>query len=185
MAATLNGTLKIGFDGSYDAGASASGRVDRLQIGNNAPKFIAEDAALAYGTGTVLDANGAIPVNDWYDEIVSITTGATKTIDLTGGSDANPFGVALAFTVVKCVIVALLDPDGINYVKVGPQAVANAWQGWFGGTGAGMYESVYWSTVHAGPAAGWTVTAGTGDLFTIINPNAGTVSVAIFIAGKK
>ena len=55
---------------------------------------------------------------------------------MNGGSNKNPFGVALAFTKVKYVLCYVLSPDYVNnFCKIGPQGIANSAQLWFGGTG--------------------------------------------------
>ncbi len=192
MTATLRGTSKVSLDVVYNANFTGYSHLSKILAGPNGTNDASfPDVTLSYGTGTVLDGAGAIPCNDIFFWQGTIAAGATKSIDLTGGSDANPDGVALAFTVVKYFLVANLGlatgaaPDGIQSLQVGPRNVTNAWQGPWGGVGATVYETVYWRLEYAGPAAGITVTAGTGDLFIVKNPGASDMTVLIFIAGKK
>lgn len=191
MVATLTGQSRLTVDITYNSNPDGATNPFRISGAPNSNSLVIPDIKLIYGTGTVLDANGAIPVNDEYFFYGTIAAGATKSIDLIGGADANPFGTALAFTHIKyglvCNIgtVAAGGPDGISSVQVGPRGVANAWQGPWGGVGATVYEEVYWRWEYPGPAAGIAVTAGTGDLFLVKNNGAADVTAMIYLAGKK
>lgn len=192
MAQTLTGTIRVTVDLTYNNNPAGFANPARLNAGpNGSNSAVVDDVTLSYGTGTVLDAAGAIPVNSTFFWQGTIAAGATKTVDLIGTADDDPFGVDLAFTVVKYFFVANLGtvaaggPDGISYVLVGPNAIANAWQGPFGGVTAVAALTVYWNWSMGGPAVGWTVTAGTGDLFMVKNPGAADVTALIAIAGKK
>ncbi len=186
MTATITGLSKKSLELTYNAGYTGYSHLTKINAGpngTNGAQF--PDIGFSYGTGTVLDGAGAIPVNDIYFFQGTIAAGATKSIDLIGGADLNPDGIALAFTKIKYALVAIVDPDGIVSLQVGPRNVSNAWQGPFGGVGATLYETVYWRWEWGGPAAGTTVTADTGDLFIVKNPGAGDLTVIIAIAGKK
>lgn len=181
--ATLIGTFGIEGTAQYNAGSAVSGLMDRIRVGQQG--FDCDQITLKYGTADTLDA-GALRVNDWYAAEHTISAGATLSLDLNGNSTyKNPFGVTLAFTKIKFVLVSVQDPDGVKYVKVGPQNEANAAQLWFGGVGAHAYDAVYWHTAKGGPIAGWAITAGTGDILPIINPGGSSVTVVVFIAGVK
>lgn len=184
MAATISFTAAFSATGTYNSGASGSGRVDNFAVGSNS--FIVPNVTLSYGTDTVLDSAGAIPCNDWYDEIRTVTATSNISITLNGGADTNPFGTALAFTKIKYVLIAIITtPTGIIFANVGPTNVSNTAQLWFGGTGATAYEQVYWRAEHAGPAAGWTTNSTTASIFYIANPGGASLSVGVFIAGTK
>lgn len=185
MAATITMTSGLKIDGTYNAGATGHSNLDRVQAGSDGSNSaILPNFGLTYGTGTVVDSNGLVPVNDWYIFQGTIAAGATKSIDLIGGADVNPFGTALAFTVLKYALVGIISPDGIIKVQIGPRGVSNAWQGPWGGTGVTVYQETQYRWEWTGPAAGIAVTAGTGDLFLVKNPGAADLTCFIFLAGK-
>jgi hypothetical protein len=187
MTATLNGTARWSFDGSYNAGNTGSGLISRVAPGpNGANGAVIPDFTISYGSGVVLDSNGFTPCNDWYVDTLSIAGSGTTSIDLSGSvSYKNPFGTTLAFTAIKYAFFGILAPDGAKLARVGPQNVTNAAQLWFGGVGATCYETVYYRSEKLGPPAGWAITAATADLLPINNPGATTISVLVFIAGIK
>jgi hypothetical protein len=83
------------------------------------------------------------------------------------------------------VLVGIDSPDGSKAVRVGPQNQANAWQGWFGGLGATVYDLEYWWLARMGPPAGWAVTAGSADQFVLYNPGATSIDVNVAIIGVR
>lgn len=185
MAATLTATSTWSFSGTYNTGTTGTtivAIVNASATGSNSA--VIPNFGMTYGTGTTIDSNSLTPVNEWYVWQGSISGSGTKSIDLTGGSDANPFGTALAFTYIKYYFVGIIAPDGIISVKVGPQGTSNAWQGPWGGTGATVYRSAYYRDEWCGLAAGSAVTAGTGDLFIVTNPGGSALTALILIAGK-
>lgn len=134
------------------------------------------------GTGTALTGN-VIQIADWYLNQATITSGTTLSINLNGGSDANPFGAALTWTKLKLVLISLVAPNGTNKIQIGPQGVSNAAQLWFGGVTSVCVVDEYYTMFKAGPPAGWTITPATAMLFNIKNPNAGSVNVSILLGG--
>ena len=129
------------------------------------------------------DGSGDGQASSWFRKYLTIAAGATTSLDLSGGTETDPFGTALSLTNVKTFVVAIVDPDGTKAVRVGPQSVANTFVGPFGCTS--FYTLVpYWS-VHVNPsAAGWTVVAGTQDKFALNNPGATSVDVVVWIIGS-
>jgi hypothetical protein len=131
---------------------------------------------LAFGTG---NNQG----NTWFSEERTLAAGASKDYDLAGGL-VNSLGDTLTFTAVKLVLVAIDAPDGTKAVRVGPQGVANAWQGPWGGTGATNYTEVgNWLPVVNHPTTGYPVTSGTAEALRVNNPTGGGVTYRILIAG--
>lgn len=169
--------------GNYNAAASGlSSTQDSINNGQNGlnitlPQF-------SYGTATTF-AGGALLINDWYVSTKTITAGSTATIDLSNGSDKNPFGSSLGFSAIKLAIVNLHSPDGAAKFRVGPQGVSNACQLWFGDVTAPCYDEDYFALVKFGGGSGWTVTDSTGDLFCIKNPGASSIIVDVIIGGVK
>jgi hypothetical protein len=176
MAAATNLSLTLGVTGQGKLSSSLdlSTPGDSVQIG--AGNFDAISVAFDFGTASA-------QAKEWFHDERSILTGANDDLDLAGGL-TNPFGTAITFTVVKWLIIDIDAPDGTKVLRVGPQGVANAWQGPHGGVAAGNYITVHRSLFHVEPYTGWTVTAGTGDILRINNPGAGTVNYRIWLGGE-
>jgi hypothetical protein len=111
----------------------------------------------------------------------AIASGATKSINLNGGSDKDVDGVALALSKIKYALVAVISPDGVKYVQVGPRGVSSAWQGPWGGTGATVYINVPYRWEYCGLAAGIAVSS--GELFVVKNPGGASLNVLIALMG--
>ncbi len=136
-----------------------------------------------------LDANGNLLVNSIYFFQGSIAGSGTKSIALYGGSDLDVDGVALAFTTLTAFLVAVITPAGgngpdyVNYLKVGPRGVSNAWGGAWGGTGATVYQTVYNTYPWVGPKVGVSVSS--SDLFIVNNPGSTAITTLIALFGGK
>ena len=117
-----------------------------------------------------------------FTDTRTLAASTSEDLDLAGGL-TDPFGATLAFTKIKAIrILAAL--ANVNDVQVGG-AAANAFVGPFGASThklaippGGMIELVNPT------AAGWTVTAATGDLLKIANSAAGSsVTYDIILLG--
>jgi hypothetical protein len=137
MSATLTATAKLSLESIYNPDNTGISSIKRLVANNGgANGAVIPDVGIATGTGTALDANGNIQANVEYVFQGTITAGATKSINLKGGSDTDINKVALDLTKVKYFLVTIIDPDGVNKVTVGPQAIDSSWQGpWAGLSG--------------------------------------------------
>ena len=175
MATEFLGTFGTSVDCSLDAGAEISGRVDSVTAGvNDFPSL-----AIDYTDGT--SSNQA---KTYFIDSRALAATTTESLDL-AGSLADPFGTTITFTVIKEIVIAIVSPDGSKKLRVGPQNVANAWQGPFGGTGATVYiEFFHHWKMPSEPYTGYTVTAGTGDLLVINNPTASSITYGIIIVGE-
>lgn len=177
MAQQWGGTFELSGNCVLDNPLDLSTPADRIQIGSG--NFDSIVASIAKSSGT-----GSGQANEmWHDER-TLTTTSTDSLDLAGGL-TNGLGVTVTFTKIKLAIIAIDAPDGTKKLRVGPNNTANAWQGWFGGVGANVYEEVLDWVVHLDFRTGWTVTAGTGDLLIINNPSAGSVTYRILLVGTK
>lgn len=192
MAATAPGTDKVQVDLTFNAGITGYAQVARVQASaQGANSAVIPDFTLSYGTGTVLDANGAVNYNQLYVFQGTVTNGTTKSVNMNTGSDLDVTGVALAFLTLRWALVANIGtaagaaPDGIQKFKVGPQGIANAFGAAWGGVTAVVYEECYWSKQMRGPAAGWTVTASTANLWNVNVPGATDLTALIVLAGRK
>lgn len=130
------------------------------------------------------DGNLAGQANKWHRSTRTIAAGANLDLDLAGGlTDSR--GNTLTFTRIVGVIVAVVSPDGTKAVRVGPNGVTNAWQGPFGGVGAGNYLTTkYWLPLIDYSTGGFSVTAGTGDILRISNPGGSAVDIVVWVIGS-
>lgn len=129
------------------------------------------------------DGTGADQANKWFRKYITLTAGASTSIDLVGGSDTDPFGQVNNLTRVVAFLVAIVDPDGTKAIRVGPQAGANPFVGPFNASTA--YLTVkYWHLSAEPSATGWAVTGGANDTFHLNNPSASSVSFVVWILGS-
>lgn len=143
----------------------------------------------SYGQGilpssvfTLASGTGTGQASKWYLARRALAGTTFDLLDLAGGL-TDYAGASLTFSAVKRCLVAVVSPDGTKKLRVGPQDQSNAWQGWFGGTGATVYEEVFHTTDRKHPYAGWTVTGGSADVLAVYNPGATSVTYAIWIIG--
>lgn len=191
---TITAVSKTNLYFSYNLGNPGGNQVGTLQVGSaGTAGNVVPDYVMDYGTGTVLDATGAVNVNTLYCFQGNVAASGTKQVNLNGGTD-NDFvtGLGLVMSKAKYFLVANLGqtsvsplaPDGVQFFNVGPQGVSNAFATPWGGSGATVYEQVPWCIEHRGPAAGWAVTASTAMLFCTANPGANGLTILIVVAGK-
>ena len=160
-----------------DPNGSLSTGTDLLSIGNG---------GFAALTQNITDgASGAYKANKYYRGQRTLAAAANDDLDLSGGL-SDPFGNAFNFTYVRGILLAIVTPDGTKKLRFGPQNVANAWQGPFGGVGATVYFDVldHFLLVNFTGVNGWAVTAATADILRINNPSAGAVTYNIAILGQ-
>ena len=129
------------------------------------------------------DGTGANQANNVFSDERTLAASATENLDLSG-SLKNAFGDTLAFTAIKAILIIAAEGN-TNDVVVGG-AATNAFVGPFGAAT---------HTLKIGPgdcllftnrsAAGWSVTAGTGDLVKLANGGAGSaVTYRVVIIGE-
>ena len=175
MATEFLGTFGTSVDCSLDAGAEISGRVDSVTAGvNDFPSL-----SIDYTDGT--SSNQA---KTYFVDQRTLAGTTNDDLDL-AGSLTDPFGTTITFTVIKEIIIAIVSPNGTKKLRVGPQGVANAWQGPFGGVAAANYlEFFHHWKMPSEPYTGYAVTAGTGDILRINNPTGSSIDYAILIVGE-
>lgn len=124
----------------------------------------------------------------WQHVLVAVSLAAAANLDIDLANASNSVkdraGRPLNLAKLYAVVLAVDAPDGAKALRLGPQNVSNGCQLWFGGTGASNYELVDRTVVRAS-YAGWTVTAGTGDVLRVNNPTAGTVAAALYLVGLQ
>lgn len=134
--------------------------------------------ALTYG------AAGPHKIKQWYNAQRILAASADDDLDLSGAL-ANEFGESVVLTSVKVLLIAIVAPDGVKKLKVGPQALVLAFQGPFGGVGAtNCLEVDNWCPVINHPWDGYPVVAGATDKIKINNPSGVTVTYNVLAAGQ-
>ena len=114
---------------------------------------------------TITDGSGANQFNEQFHDTRPIAGGANDDIDLAGGL-TNAFGATITFTAIKALQVI---NTGTVEIQI-DQSLANGWVAAMTGTqkiaAGGSYQFV------APTAAGYVVTADSGDLLRITNNDA-------------
>lgn len=131
---------------------------------------------------SLTNGTGSNQVNKFHVSQRTLANGASDLLDLAGGL-TDYKGAAITFTALKWAYVAIITPNGTKSLRVGPQNQTNAGQFWWGGTGATVYYTAKQDFEYYEPVSGVTVTAGTGDIFPIINQSGVSVTYALLLAG--
>lgn len=180
MSANLSLTITIQGGGTLRETTGVNPASEAVTIG--ASGFPALQIALTNGTGDD-------QANQWYAARRTLANGGTDSLDLNAvaGGLTNKFGQSLVLTKVRALLVVIDNPDGTKAVTVGPQNVANAWQGPFLGTGAQAGITVkHLAIVACGKGAGLgTVTPGTGDLLVVKNNSGVPVDYYVWPVGVE
>jgi len=160
----------------------------RIKASGLAPtrrKINSGDGQMPNCVTTVTSGTGSQQVNQEYLATRSVLTTANDDIDLSG-SLTDDDGETITFTKIKKIIVAITDADGTKKLYVGPKGVSNPFIGpWAGGQGATVYEEVFEFQLWINSFAGWTVTAGTGDILRIHNPTGSTITYTLYLEGVQ
>lgn len=155
--------------------ADLSTPADNFRIGGT-PGMQTLRQAFTVGTG-----NGQC--NQHFHDQRSILTTANDDLDLAGGL-TNALGATITFAKIKLLIVTIVSPDGTKSLRLGPQGVANGWQGPWSAVDADSYTTTLQTFIDLNQY-GYTVTGGSADVLRIHNPGAGTVAYQIYIAGNS
>jgi hypothetical protein len=145
-------------------------------------RFVFGGAVLPAVTVSFTHGTGNNQADKSYLELRTLATVTTDSIDLTALTDFQ--GDALSFAKVKYIGVFIVSPDGTKELRVGPQNVANAFDGFWGGTGATVYDRVLHSAEYKHPVGG-VATGGTDKVLAIHNPGGTSVSYALWVIGTS
>jgi hypothetical protein len=159
--------------------ASIRGSLAAARDGGNAQFPVDERNSVDVSNGT-----GAGQANAVYVDDFSIPASSNLDIDLSGAL-ADALGGAAVFTVIKEILI-VADKANANNVVVGG-APSNAFVGPFAdATDKITLKPGGRLNVHDGySAAGWTVTAATGDILRLANSGSGTAVLGtITIVGE-
>jgi hypothetical protein len=177
MASNLSLTLNLTGSGTLSGTAGITTPASVLSIGQNWP---AMQTKLTYGTASLQAKN-------WVMQQRTLGAGLNDDLDLAGGL-ANELGDAgIIFLAVKVLLIAIISPDGVKKLKVGPgaagAAVANAFVGPWANVASSFTTIDSFGMPINNPWGGYAVTPGTADVLRINNPGAGSVTYDILIAG--
>lgn len=146
------------------------------QQGVNFGAGVLPDLRFGYSFGT-----GDSQANKWYAR--RRTLAATTYDDLNLTSGLTTLGATQAFTALKRVVIAIVDPDGTKRLRVGPQGRTNAAQLWFQAATTNFWEETYSFLLKERPVTGWALTAGAADVLSVYNPTGSSVTYAIWLLG--
>ena len=157
--------------------ATIRGEIVTARDGGNATFAVREGSTKSITNGT-----GANQANAVYIDYFSIAASGTLDIDLSGSLE-DAHGNVLVFTAIKEILLAA-DSTNTNDVILG-NGGANSF---LGPLGAAAHTITLKPGQRTGmtnySAAGWSVTAGTGDILRVANSSSGTaVTGAITIVG--
>lgn len=125
-------------------------------------------------TFTWTNGTGANQINKVYENSRSITASSNDDLDLAGGALTDIEGAVITFTALKSIYIENTSATQTLTVGVG----SNPFVGVLGGTTPTMIiPPLGIFHVENPSAAGWPVTAGTGDILRIAN-GAGSTAVA-------
>jgi hypothetical protein len=140
----------------------------------NAAVSLVVSTALANGTG----ANQASKI---FSDTRSIALSANEDLDLAGSLTSN-FGATLTFATVKAILIRA-KATNTNNVVVGPAAVTG-FLGPFADAADRVAIKPGGTFLVTAPGVGWTVGAGSADLFNVANSGAGSaVEYDVVIVG--
>lgn len=136
-------------------------------------------------TFTLDNGSGDNQGNQMYAARLTVAAGGGVSLNLSDGTLKNFRGQSIAFSAVKLALVAVVDPDGVKKVWVGPQGVANAAPLWFKGTGSDAADGVDRGLLQTNLKAGWAVSAPGSQVLRIANPGGSAVDVDVVLVGVQ
>jgi hypothetical protein len=154
VPATMTGNLSLTGTSKITGAVAGSTPTDSVQIGQSTFPSINPNVTQAAASGSTGQCT-------WhYPKQYTLASSAQQTVALTGLVDN--LGNSLTVTQIKMAMVAIVSPDGAKKIRVGPQGVASAWQGPFGGVTTTSYDQFteLWLASSTLATTGYTVGAG-------------------------
>lgn len=145
-------------------------------VGGAVPYFSkpkASDIALTDGTGNY-------QVSKAFSSTRTVLTAANDDLDLAGVL-TDPFGVTLTFSTIKAIVIRS-DAGNTTNLTVSP-VPTNGFLGPFGAATHTVQVRPGGALVFAAPQTGWSVTAGTGDIFRVANAAGASALYTVEILG--
>lgn len=132
-----------------------------------------------YADGTAIDQAQKV-----FSDTRSLSSSASESLDLAGGL-ADPLGGNITFTAIKEIIIKAAAANTGN-LRVG-KVISNGFAGPFDQTAGSLGVTIPPGGIlhlRNASAAGWAVTAGTGDLLSVENLVAAGQSYDIILVGE-
>ena len=160
MANTFNGQITISQQLKFSS---------TLDAGSDTAIHIVDENAITKFT----DGEAANQAEVMFRDTRTLAASATEDLDLSGTTLQDAFGIDIAFTSVKVMIVEAAAAN-TNNVLVGG-AAATQWSAWAGdATDVVVVEPGGTFVILSPSAAGYAVGAGTTDLLKVANSSGGT-----------
>lgn len=161
--------------------AKVTSQISARFLGGAAGAGQVEQALDNTKTTQFLNGTGAGQANRLFASQRTVASGATMTFDL-AGSLLDAFGNTITFTAVKALRLQSRAANTTSLTLRRP--VSNGWGGFIDVAGSGIIIPPGGSLLlERGDAAGWPVTAGTGDLFDVVNGSGASAIFDIQIIG--
>lgn len=151
-------------------------------FGNSTYSFTMSSSGFPTFDMTFENGTGNGQANEMYVGRSTVAGTTTVSLDL-AGSLVNPVNETITFATIKLILVIIRSPDGTKALRVGPQNVANAFVGPF--NAATAYITTSQHAFMFTNYTGWTVTAGSVDIFPIHNPSGTSLDADVLLIGTK
>ena len=169
---TLTATFSLSASGVLTKDDTVSVVSDPVSSGSNSFPDLTID---------LTDGTGALQANNWARKYFTLAATTMTSYDLVG-TDVDPFGAANNLTRVVAIVAAIVDPDGVKALRIGPQAQATPFSGPFNAT-TSYVTFGYWQAFFAPTTAGWVAAGGSTDKLYVYNPGAASVDFVLWVLG--
>jgi hypothetical protein len=136
--------------------------------------------SIALASGTGLNQSD----KRWVSAARPLNASSSENLDL-AGSLVDQFGATITLARVKLLIVQLITTTAGYTLEVGG-AASNAASTFFGDTTDKLIvRAGGFGILYAPDATAYAITAGTGDILKVNNPNAGAITYTIMVVGAS
>lgn len=173
MAFTLNGQVTFS--------PAASGGSTQANMTLNQGDWLIVQRQFSYANDDLFPASVAHGTLAYFNQLTA-NAGSNQNLDLTALTMA---GATINFTKLKYSFIQLVTPTtpGTDFLKVGPQSIANHYQGKF--DAVTDYESIYWDQeLHFDPYGSLASVSGTNKILGITNSGANNIKFNILLVGR-
>lgn len=130
---------------------------------------------------SIASGNGANQADKLFSDTRTVAGSSDNDMDL-AGSLTDPLGATLTFTTIKAIYIKA-GASNPNELSIGP-AASNGFLGpWADASDRVKLKAGEVFLITNRAAAGWTVTASTGDILRVTNPSSGDCTFDIILIG--
>lgn len=173
-----NLTLGLTLQGEYVISGAAGLSTPRSTVPIGSGPWGPMALALTFGDP------GPFTIRQGFQGRRTVVAGGNDDLDLSG-TLVNEYGESVVLVSVKLLLVAIVAPDGVKRLRVGPQGLAQAFAGPWGGVTATDFTAVdNWCPVINHPWDGYPIVAGATDKLRVHNPSAVDVDYNLLVAGQ-